>query len=534
MYSSLMADKNFYITTPIYYSNGIPHIGHAYSSLIADTIARAKKFDGKNVKFSTGVDENSQKVVESASTEGMEVMEYADMMAGRHRAVWDGIGIEYTDFIRTTEVRHREFVQKVLQKSFDNGDIYEWVYEGLYCVGCEAFKKESDLVLKDDSRHSDEGRIQASETLDPSQAQDDARAKFICPDHPNKDLQELKEKNYFFRLSKYQDRLLEFYETHPDFIVPSNRYAEVREFVKAGLEDFSVSRETNKFGIPLPFDSDQVTYVWYDALFNYLTVCAWEEEKWWPADLHVIGKDIVKFHAIYWPAMLWSAWYEPPSQLLVTGHFTVDGQKMSKSIGNVIDPVAYISLYSRDLLVNYLFTAFPIGEDGDFDRSEAVLQFNAKLANNLWNLLNRSLTLALKLDGGKVGAFEDPVLAGKRDDYLSKFVWYMDTYDLRNALESSFLFATELNQYIDERKPWKMEVSDPLQKEELDKTLSTVMTGLAYIAYNLSPFFESKMKELLARIWVGKWWEPSHGFIVREKWEPLYQRLDVAENSKKS
>ena len=172
----------------------------------------------------------------------------------------------------------------------------------------------------------------------------------ICPDHPNKPLEELKEKNYFFRLSKYQDRLLEFYESHPDFITPHSRYAEVREFVKWGLEDFSISRETNKFGISLPFDTEQVTYVWYDALFNYLTVCQWEEEKWWPADLHVIGKDIIRFHAIYWPAMLWSAGYEAPSQLLVTGHFTVDGQKMSKSIGNVIDPVAYSEEYSRDMI----------------------------------------------------------------------------------------------------------------------------------------------------------------------------------------
>ena len=360
-----MTDTHFFITTPIYYSNGIPHIGHAYSSLLADTIARAKRLEGKQVKFSTWVDENSQKVVESATALEMDTMAYADMMAARHQAVWDGISIEYTDFIRTTEPRHQKFVQSVLQKSFDNGDIYEWVYEGKYCVGCEAFKKESDLVEKN--------------------------GVLICPDHPNKPLEELKEKNYFFRLSKYQDRLLEFYESHPDFITPHSRYAEVREFVKWGLEDFSISRETNKFGISLPFDTEQVTYVWYDALFNYLTVCQWEEEKWWPADLHVIGKDIIRFHAIYWPAMLWSAGYEAPSQLLVTGHFTVDGQKMSKSIGNVIDPVAYSEEYSRDMMTLYLFSAFPIGEDGDFDQKEAILQYNAKLSNNLGNLLNLSL-----------------------------------------------------------------------------------------------------------------------------------------------
>jgi methionyl-tRNA synthetase len=492
--------KKFFITTPIYYSNGIPHIGHAYSSLLADTIARAKRLDGLEVKFCTGVDENSQKVVESALSENMEVMAYADMMAEKHRSVWDGIDIWYTDFIRTTEPRHKAFVQKVLQKSYDNGDIYEWVYEGKYCVGCEAFKKDSDLVEKDGA--------------------------LICPDHPNKPLQELKEKNYFFRLSKYQDRLLEFYKDHPDFIVPSSRFHEVIEFVKSGLDDFSVSRETNKFGISLPFDAEQVTYVWYDALFNYLTVCQGEEEKWWPVDLHVIGKDIVRFHAIYWPAMLWSAGYEAPKQLLVTGHFTVDGQKMSKSIGNVIDPVAYVSEYSRDLLLNYLFTAFPIGEDGDFDRKEAVNQFNAKLSNNLWNLLNRSLTLALKLPGWRVAGYEDPLIAWKRDDYLSKYVWYMDTFDIRNALECSFAFSTELNQYIDERKPWKMDIENPIEAKSLEETLATVLTWLAHIAYNLSPFFEEKMRELLARIGVGKWWEAHHGFLVKEKGSPLYMRIE--------
>lgn len=235
--------SHFFVTTPIYYSNGVPHIGHAYSSLLADTIARYQQSRGQSIKFSTGVDENSQKVVESAESLGMTTMDYADMMAAQHRAVWDGLGIEYTDFIRTTESRHRDFVQSVLQKSFESGDIYEGAYHGLYCVGCEAFKKESDLI-------NDK-----------------------CPDHPNKPLQHLEEKNYFFRLSKYQDRLLEFYESHPDFITPRSRYAEVIEFVRGGLEDFSVSRETNKFGIPLPFDPEQVTYVWYDALFNYLTVC---------------------------------------------------------------------------------------------------------------------------------------------------------------------------------------------------------------------------------------------------------------------
>ncbi len=500
-----MSDK-FFVTTPIYYSNGIPHIGHAYSSLLADVIASYKRYSGKEVKFVTGVDENSQKVVESAKDASMETMDYADMMASKHKAVWDGIGIRYTDFIRTTEERHRKFVQKVLLKSFQNGDIYEWVYEGKYCVGCEAFKKESDLIEKD--------------------------GVMICPDHPNKPLEHLKEKNYFFRLSKYQDQLLAFYEAHPDFINPSSRYHEVIEFVKEWLEDFSVSRETNKFGIPLPFDPDQVTYVWYDALFNYLTVCQGEEEKWWPADLHVIGKDIVRFHAIYWPAMLWSAGYDAPHELLVTGHFTVDGQKMSKTIGNVIDPVEYIEENGRDALILYLFTAFPIGEDGDFSQHEALNQYNAKLANNLWNLLNRFLTLSLRLDG-KISYLEDEMIKGIRDDYQSAYIWYMQTYDMKNALDKSFEFASELNKYIDEMKPWKLDPANPSEHSLLMKTLSTVGVGLAFLAYNLAPFFEKKMLELLDRIGVQKGWDIHHGFSIREKWEPLYMRRDALENQQK-
>ncbi len=492
--------SKFFITTPIYYSNGIPHIWHAYASLLADTIASYKRFSWKEIKFVTWVDENSQKVVESAEAVGMGTMPYADMMAEKHKAVWDGIGIRYTDFIRTTEKRHHDFVQKVLMKSFQNGDIYEWVYEGKYCVGCEAFKKETDLIEKD--------------------------GILICPDHPNKPLEDLKEKNYFFRLSKYQDRLLALYENHPEFINPKSRYNEVIEFVKEGLEDFSISRETNKFGIPLPFDPDQVTYVWYDALFNYLTVCQWEEDIWWPADLHVIGKDIIRFHAIYWPAMLWSAWYEAPHEILVTGHFTVDGQKMSKTIGNVIDPVEYIASHSRDMLILYLFTAFPIGEDGDFDQKEAINQYNAKLANNLGNLLNRFLTLSLRLDG-KIWYYEDDSMKGKRDEYQSQYIWYMQTYDMKHALDKSFEFATELNRYIDEMKPWKMDPSNPSEHTALMKTLSTVGMGLAFLWYNLAPFFEKKMIELLERIGVGHGWEMKHGFSIREKGEPLYQRVEI-------
>ncbi len=473
-----MEKNTFYITTPIYYSNGVPHIGHAYSSLIADTLAKYHRLRGSEVRFSTGVDENSQKVVESAEEQGMTVMDYADMMAGKHRAVWDGIGIRYTDFIRTTEPRHHEFVQKVLQRSFDNGDIYEGKYEGMYCVGCESFKKESDLLEKTGT---------SADAL--------PQEKFYCADHPNKPLQFLSEKNYFFRLSKYQDQILDFFEKNPDFVTPRSRYNEIIEFVRGGLEDFSISRETNRFGIPLPFDPSQVTYVWYDALFNYLTVVQDDEQKWWPADVHVIGKDIIKFHGIYWPAMLWSAGYEAPKQLITTGFFTVDGQKMSKTIGNVIDPVEYSAEYSRDGLLLYLFSAFPIGEDGDFDKNQAILMYNAKLANNLGNLLNRCLVLSLKI-GGTIRGSE--VWEGFSRGTVSEYFDLMDRTDLKGALDLAFGYASDINKYADDHTPWKL---DPeANRAEMEHILFVMLSHLKNVALILMPFFGDKMTELLERI----------------------------------
>ncbi|MBX9809333.1 methionine--tRNA ligase [Candidatus Gracilibacteria bacterium] len=491
--------KKFYITTPIYYSNDVPHVGHAYSSFIADTLASYKKLEGYDVKFTTGVDENSQKVVEKAEEKNMPIMEYTDFMAAKHREVWDKSSVAYTDFVRTTDKKHHDFVQKVLQKSFDNGDIYEGVYNGLYCVGCEGFKKESDLI---------NGK---------------------CPDHPNKEIQHLSEKNYFFKLSKYQDRLLDFYSKNPDFVKPRSKFNEIIEFVKGGLEDFSVSRETNKFGIPLPFDNSQVTYVWYDALFNYMTYCQEDAEKWWPADIHVIGKDIIRFHGIFWPAMLWSAGYDAPHQLLVTGYLTLDGQKISKSLGNGINPAEYIEEYSRDMLILYLFTTFPIGEDGDFSQEQATLMFNAKLSNNLGNLLNRAIALALKIDGSINGISSDI-----GSDKITKYSEYMSDSDLKNALEIVFEYASEINKYVDENAPWKMDINLPEEKEKLENILFILLSNLRKIAIMLIPFFPVKMHELLNRVGVPYDSIITLGenlslnpdkFFIAEKGEPLYMRI---------
>ncbi len=537
-----MTNKNtFFITTPIYYTNWIPHIGHAYSSLIADSIARYNRISGKKVKFSTGVDENSQKVVEKAEEKNMNIPEYLDFMAEEHKKVWDWLKIEYTDFIRTTNPIHHKLVREVLQKSFDNGDIYEGEYEGMYCVGCEAFKKDEDLVYMNKT---------TKETFPISdKVKESDNIIKVCPDHlktPDK----IKEKNYFFKLSKYQKFLEEFYEKNPEFIQPADRFNEVKAFVKRGLEDFSISRETNKFGIKLPFDESQVTYVWFDALYNYVTVTTPEWEKhhpqpllskegekvdFWPADLHVVWKDIIRFHGIYWPAMLKSAWYELPKNILTTGFFTVDWQKISKSLGNAIDPVEFSEKYSKDLLTLYLLSSFNIGQDWDFDQKQAILTYNAKLANNLGNLLNRVVVLSLKLP------HPNPLLKGERtiwelDNYIKNFDESLKNYNLKNAIDESFKFLDELNNFTTEKEPWKLIKTD---EEKTREILYTIAEWLRQVALNLYVFFPEKMIELFEKLGLNDYknrlenWEleklreEKTIFKIKEKGKPLFERFDI-------
>lgn len=535
-----MHQKNtFFITTPIYYTNWVPHIGHSYSSIIADSLARFQKISWKRVKFSTWVDENSQKIVESAEKQWKEIMVYLDEMAAKHKAVWDGLSLEYTDFIRTTEARHHTLVQKVLQISYDKGDIYQGVYEGKYCVGCEAFKKDDDLIEKN--------------------------GVLVCPDHL-KAPDIIKEKNYFFRLSKYQKILEEYYASHPDFVVPNDRFNEVKVFVSRGLEDFSISRETNKFWIPLPFDPSQVTYVWYDALFNYVTVCQNGDEDFWPADVHVVGKDIIRFHAIYWPAMLLSAGYQPPKHILTTWHFTVDGQKISKSLGNVIDPVDFIQTYNKDLLVLYMLSSFNIGQDGDFDQKQAVLTYNAKLANNLGNLVNRVVVLALKLSENtwklppsvlpeKISSLlaylnyslnfefskeESESLIQTLRDYGETLEvprkWKMQSFDLKWTLDEIFLMLDKLNKFADETQPWQMIKAN---EEGTREVLYTLAEWLRQVGLSLYPFFPEKMSEMFMKLGLKTYSEELEAgkltellqrketFVILEKWEALFQRIEV-------
>lgn len=535
-----MKKDTFFITTPIYYTNWVPHIWHAYSSIICDTLARYQKINGKKVKFSTWVDENSQKAVLKANEMWMEIMPYLDMMAEKHKAVWDGLKINYTDFIRTTEERHHKLVREVLQKCYYNWDIYQAEYEWMYCVGCEAFKKDEDLVCMNKTTKETfpfTPKVKMSENIIK-----------VCPDHLTEP-QKIKEKNWFFRLSKYENFLKDLYKNNPNFVMPDNRFNEVKAFVDRWLEDFSISRETNKFGIKLPFDESQVTYVWFDALFNYVTVCkypdnGWNEEAFWPADLHVVAKDIIRFHAIYWPAMLESAGYSMPKNILTTGYFTVDGQKISKSLWNVIDPVEFSAKYSKDLLTLYMLSSINIGQDWDFDQKQAILMYNAKLANNLWNLVNRVVVLSLKIwwkldwniNIDDVFWFREE--NWKIQTYSEKFLLSYEQYNLKEVLDTTFFFLNLINKFTDTKEPWQM-IKDETKLEETKEVLYTIAEWLRQVWLALYPFFPEKMSEMFVKLWLEDYtkrlenWEleklisETPTFEIKEKWENLFNRIEI-------
>lgn len=577
--------KKFYITTPIYYGNGLPHVGHFYSSMIADIIYRFHKISGFESRFTTGIDENSQKAVLKAQEENMEIMDYLDHMASEHKKVWDHFWFGYTDFIRTTEKRHYTLVQEVLQHCFDKWDIYQWEYEWMYCVGCEGFKKDDDLVFLNKS---------SGETfaISPKVQVSDNIIK-VCPDHL-KTPDYIKEKNYFFKLSKYQTWVEEFYKNNPDFVVPHFRYNEVKAFVERWLEDFSISRETNTFGIELPFDDSQVTYVWFDALFNYYTSCRYsragdknseefvDESHIWPANVHVVGKDIIRFHAIFWPAMLasyFNLWEERdgvlhyresdiqklPKTILTGWFFTVDGQKMSKSLGNVIEPISYCQEYSQEMLTLYMLSAFPIWNDGNYDRQDAIKTYNAKLANNLGNLVNRVVVLSLKLDESEKwldGTLEHRIscllaylhhalnydLSPKQILELQESLKQasetievpakgtMESYDLKSTLDHVFVMLDHLNKYADTTQPWNL-IKD--NQEEARNILYTLAEWLRQVGLSLYPFFPEKMSEMFEKLgleWYthklekGGLWElldKKEIFNIKDKWKPLFQRIEI-------
>ncbi len=454
--------KKFLITTPIYYPNGYPHIGHAYSSFIADFYARYKRLLGYEVKFSTGNDENSQKIIQQAEAEGREVMEYLDAMGKKWEEVRKHLQISYTDFIRTTQENHKKLVQEMLQKSYDKWDIYEGEYKGYYCVGCEWFKTEKDLIEKD--------------------------GEMVCPDHLKKpDL--ITEKNRFFRLKNYEDNIKKFYLANPEFLIPEYRFNEMKSFVNNGLEDFSVSRETNKFGIPLPFDPSQVTYVRYDALFNYVTV---SKDAWFWNDetevVHILGKDIARFHSIFRPAMLMSVEEKLPNKEFITGFFTVDGQKMSKSLGNVIDPVKVVDDYDRDAVIFNLLYDVPIGADGDFSIERLANLYDSMLIGWRGNLVNRVTSLCKKywITSGKFNKQKRQIF---KENNESKLLYYFEEWRDGNKIEEQYLRRAEIKWYLDDRYQLiqraneYITATEPRAKYKHEETKAEAIADLQFLLY---------------------------------------------------
>jgi methionyl-tRNA synthetase len=458
-----MVSGKFYITTPIYYVNDKPHIGHAYTTIVADTLARWRTVLGEDVFFLTGTDEFAQKTVDAAKKHDEPIEVYTEKMAALYHATWQKLGISNTDFIRTTEERHIATVKDVWNRMDAAGDLYKDRYEGLYCKGHEAFLKEDELTP--------EG---------------------LCPEHHTKP-EFVSEENYYFRLSKYQKPLLEWYAAHEDFVVPASRFNEVKSFVEGGLEDVSFSREKKPWGIPVPNDPNQVIYVWADALVNYISAVGLESWEDHPADVHLMAKDITRFHAVIWPAMLLSAGLPLPGQIVAHGYFTNAGVKMSKTIGNVIDPLAITEVYGSDALRYFLLREVPFGEDGDFSEEKMKERYQADLANGLGNFTARVLTLAEK----------ENVLEGERDEAFATVMKDMERtvrekltmYKFHEALAAIWAAISFGDRYVNEKKIWEMK-----DDGERSQALYNLVSLLEAIGRTLTPLLPDAARKISGAI----------------------------------
>ena len=474
--------STYYITTPIYYVNGSPHIGHAYTSIAADVLARWARLEGREVLFLTGTDEHGQKVEKAARDAGLAPQAFADEVSAQFRAMGTALDISNDDFIRTTEERHKRACIALWERLAASGDIYLGHYEGWYAVRDEDFYAEDELTqLPDGTRVAPTG----------------APVEWV------------REPNYLFRLSAFQDRLLAHYEANPDFIAPLARRNEVVSFVRSGLRDLSVSRSSFRWGIPVPGDPEQVMYVWLDALTNYLSAVGYPDgsaPRWpfWPADVHLVGKDIVRFHAIYWPAFLMAAGVELPRRVACNGWWTVDGQKMSKSLGNVVDPLELAAAYGVDALRYFLLREVPFGADGDFSRAKLVNRLNVELANDLGNLAQRTLSLIARNCDGRLPARaalteSDAALRAAAEALPGAVGERLGRQALHEALEECWRLIRAANAYIDQQAPWALRKTDPARMEVVLRVIADALRSIATV---LQPFMPGSMARMLDQLGV--------------------------------
>lgn len=510
-----MEKRAYYITTPIYYPSDKLHIGHAYCTTIADAMARYKRLAGYDVLFLTGSDEHGQKIQRKAEEKGVTPLAYVDGIVAGFQNLWKLLHISNDDFLRTTQPRHHKVVQEIFRKIYDKGDIYKSTYKGLYCTPCETFWLERQLA---------DGK---------------------CPDC-GRAVEEVEEESYFFRLSKYQDRLLAHIQAHPEFIQPVSRHNEMINFIKSGLEDLCISRTSFNWGIPVPIDGRHVIYVWFDALSNYLTAAGYLSDearfaKYWPADVHLVGKEIVRFHSIIWPIILMALDLPLPKKVYGHGWLIVEGDKMSKSKGNVVDPVGLIEEFGPDAIRYFLLREINLGQDGNFSRDALIQRINADLANDLGNLLHRTLNMIGKFSGGVVagpGEAEgvDGELIALAKKTAASYERTMDVMDISQTMKELWAFIGRTNKYIDETGPWAL-AKDPAKKQRLDAVLYNLVESLRIVSLLVSPFMPVTAPKIWAQLGFAEsfagatledaktWGKTPAGLRVNRP-EPIFPRIE--------
>jgi methionyl-tRNA synthetase len=466
---------SFYLTTPIYYVNATPHIGHAYTTIAADILVRYRRQRGEETFFLTGTDEHGSNIPRVAAEAGLELTEFVDRNAEAFREMTVRVNASNDFFVRTTDERHGVRVQEFLQRIYERGDIYEGVYAGLYCTRCEAFYTEAELV---------DG---------------------LCPQHGIPP-EQVEEKNYFFRLSTYRDALLRIYDERPDIVVPRFRYNEARSFIERGLDDISVSRAGQRWGVPVPWDTSQVVYVWVDALINYWSALAFARpgedlrERLWPDVRHLLAKDILKFHCVIWPALLLAAGLDVPRQLFVHGYLLVDERKMSKSVGNVIDPLDLIDVYGVDPVRFYLFRVATFGQDGSISVDGLHERYERELGNDLGNLLSRTTAMIARYRNGRLHpAPVSEELARDVDRVRIEAGGRLDEFDVTGALESIWELVRRLNRHVEQNAPWEL-AREPARAGDLDRVLYELADGLRAVAVALAAFVPETSERILSAL----------------------------------